>query len=143
MTKFRYIESGSSGYVAKKPKIRHMEEAVLQRPIVKALERIERKWMNLTFFHVPNQLLRTSALRKIYAGLGVRSGVTDLVIPIDGGRTLWVELKYKRDDSTDDQIEFHAKLRGLGHRVEIIVAETKAEALEKLFEILQDCGVQI
>ena len=78
---------------AKKPMVRH-EETHVQRPIVRLLAQIEGYTRQLTFAHIPNQLLRRPDLRKIFHGLGVRSGVPDLIIPIGGGRTIWCELKY-------------------------------------------------
>lgn len=124
---------------SKRP-VRH-EENKVQRPLVRLLAQIEGYTKSLTFFHVPNQLLRRADLRKIFHGLGVRSGVPDLVIPISGGRTLFIELKYDGNGLSDDQDGYIAKLKALGHIVEIIDAKDSMDAQNQLFDILAKYGI--
>lgn len=125
---------------AKKPMVRH-EETHVQRPIVRLLAQIEGYTRQLTFFHIPNQLLRRPDLRKIFHGLGVRSGVPDLSIPISGGRTIWCELKYDGQAVSADQSEYMDKLRALGHIVEIIDAKDSQDAQNQMFAILAKYGI--
>ena len=135
------VEGGGVEYPqSAKKSVRH-EENKVQRPLVRVLEKIESYTGLLTFFHVPNQLLRRSDLRKIFAGLGVRSGVPDLVIPIGGGKTLWVELKYNGNGTSDKQDDYLATLRKLGHLVEIIDAKDSHDAQEQLFAVLAKHGI--
>lgn len=137
----RLVIGEGSEYTASPRKPKRHEENIIQRPLVRILEKIESYTGLLTFFHVPNQLLRRSDLRKIFHGLGVRSGVPDLVIPIGGGRTLWIELKYGKNDTTDDQDAYLNTLRRLGHLVEIIKAKDSHDAQEQLFAILAKYGI--
>ena len=133
--------TGGEEYTVSKKKISRHEENKIQRPLVKVLEKIEAYTGMLTFFHVPNQLLRRSDLRKIFHGLGVRAGVPDLPIPISGGRTIWLELKYNGNKTSDKQDEFLDRLRKLGHIVEVIDAKDSLDAQNQLFEILARHGL--
>lgn len=125
---------------AKKPMVRH-EETHVQRPIVRLLAQIEGYTRQLTFAHIPNQLLRRRDLRKIFHGLGVRSGVPDLIIPIGGGRTIWCELKYDGQPVSADQSEYMDKLRALGHIVEIIDAKDSQDAQNQMIALLAKYGI--
>lgn len=142
--KFRYIEGGGNGYVRKEPQNVRQEETHVHRPIVSLLREIEGKLKCLSFLHVPNQLLQNNKrMKQIYYGLGVRAGATDLIIPLQGGRTLWLELKFKGSYPTEDQKEFHEILRALGHIVEIITAENSTDAKLKLLDTLKKHGVNL
>lgn len=138
----RVLVGGEGGeYTQSTRKVTRHEENKVHRPLVRILEKIEAYTGTLKFFHVPNQLLRRSDLRKIFHGLGVRSGVPDLVIPIGGGRTLWLELKYGTNTTTDDQDQYLNDLRRLGHIVEVITAKDSQDAQEQLFAILAKYGI--
>ena len=138
----RHIVEGESGaYSQAKRKIKRHEEIHVQRPIVRVLAQIEGWTKQLTFFHVPNQLLRRPYIRKIYAGLGVRSGVPDLPIALPGGKTLWVELKYKGNGLSDDQNEFMGRLKALGHITHVIDAKDAVDAQRQLFDLLAAHGL--
>lgn len=136
---------GESYTAAKKPQVRH-EEIKVHRPLVRLLAQIEAYTRVLTFFHIPNQLLRRSALKKIFAALGVRSGIPDLCIPIAGGRVIWIECKHGKPESgekalTDDQGIMVGKLRALGHDVYVISALDSHQAQEQLYAILERHGI--
>lgn len=135
------VEAGDFAYTQAKAKPKHHEETVVQRPLVRILEKIEGYTGLLTFFHVPNQLLRRKDLRKIFHGLGVRSGVPDLVIPLTGGRTLFIELKFGNNDTTETQDKYIQNLRRLGHLVEVIAAKDSMDAQNQLFDILAKHGL--
>lgn len=126
----------------KRKMVRH-EEIHVQRPIIEVLKALEAYTKQLTFFHVPNQLLRRQALKMVFAALGVRSGVPDLVICLTGGRVLFVELKYGKNKTSDKQDGFIATLGILGHLVEVIAAEDGPSAIKQLYAILIKHGVKI
>lgn len=121
--------------------VRH-EEIHVQRPIVAILWKIEAYTHKLTFFHVPNQLLRTSKLRKIFTALGIRPGVCDLPILIAGGRTIWLELKYNGGRLSGDQDSFADRARALGHIVEVIDATDSLDASKQLYALLEKYGIK-
>lgn len=131
------VESGNAEYTQSKRKYHRHEENKVQRPIVRILSQIEAYTGLLTYFHVPNQLLRRSDIRKIFAGLGVRAGVPDICIPIGDGKTIWLELKYNGNATSDGQDEYIKKLKALGHVVEIIDAKDEQDAQRQLFELLE------
>lgn len=161
--KYRLIESASGHESVKSSKPRIRWEEYIQKSVVKMLLQIEDYTRKLTVLHVPNQLSGASkALRLIYAALGVRAGVPDLIIPLCGGRTLWIELKhqkplpaprFKKDGSpvkqrerkakqtSEDQDDFHAVLRALGHPVYVVSAPNGAEASKQVQVILEQHGV--
>lgn len=132
--------SGQEYTRSKKPAKRH-EENQVQKPIVRILRQIEEYTGLLTFFHVPNQLLRRSDLRKIFFGLGVRAGVPDIVIILKTGQVIWLELKFDGNDTSDKQDEFIGKLQSSGQIVEIIDAKNSHDAQEQLFAILAKYGL--
>ena len=74
------------------------------------------KWMDreqLFYFAVPNGSKRTE--RELE---GLRAGVPDLVIILDGGRVLWLEMKRRKGGCLSPaQKVFHGKLEALGHDV--------------------------
>lgn len=135
------LGEGGVEYPQAKVKRRRPEETHVQRPIVKILAKIEAWTGSLTYFHVPNQLLRTAKMRKIYGGLGVRAGVPDLPIVLSGGRTLWLELKYNGNGTSDAQDGFLDRLRALGHIVEVIDATDAHDAQEQFFAVLANHGM--
>jgi hypothetical protein len=70
-------------------------------------------------FHVPNGGARSRIEAAIFKGIGVRTGVPDLVIPIanaDHG-ALWIELKADGRDLCAAQIEVHERLRAGAQQV--------------------------
>lgn len=71
---------------------RNQPEQAIQRAVVQYLGIMENLG-ELTFFHVPNGGLRPKAEGGKLKGLGVRAGVSDLVLMFPGGRTAFIELK--------------------------------------------------
>lgn len=139
----RKVIEGAGGQeytVSKKKRVMH-EESKVQRPLVGILAKIEAYTKKLTYFHVPNQLLRRSDLKKIFSGLGVRSGVPDLVVPIEGGKTLFIECKYNGNGASDDQSAYMEGLKRLGHIVYVIDAKDSHDAQNQLFAILEEHGI--
>lgn len=125
----------------KRGKIIRHEEIHVQRPIVRVLWQIEAWTRQLTFFHVPNQLLRTSKLKKIFHGLGIRPGVSDLPILLPGGRTIWLELKFKGGEMSEKQDKFADRARALGHIVATIEAADSMDAVKQLYALLAEHGL--
>lgn len=81
----KIVQAGGEYVRAKKPPERKEEIHVL-RPLVKVLYDLESYTKALTFFHIPNELLRRSVMKRIFYHLGVRAGVPDLVILLRGNQ---------------------------------------------------------
>lgn len=81
------VRNGSNGRRWRGP---GLTETQVHRAVVQHLQM--RRKPGTTFFHVPNGGARSPTEAAIMSGLGVRSGVPDLVI-IAGGRTYGLELK--------------------------------------------------
>lgn len=70
-------------------------------------------------FHVPNSAKRGLVEAQRNKRAGVKPGVNDIVVPIacGGYGGLWIELKVDKNDLTDNQINFHQRLREGGQQV--------------------------
>lgn len=113
-----------------------------QMAIVKHLKRVERTGQ-ISFFHVPNQLGRTPTLRIIMANLGVRSGVSDLVILIKPARCIFVELKMKGKKPTKVQEAWRGTVEALGFDYYLVTMENRADGIKQILNILREYGVDI
>lgn len=94
--------------------MRHAESQI-QRAIVAAL-----RAHGLTVFAIPNGGARSHIEAAIMKGEGVQAGVPDLCVPLPSGKTTWLEVKAGRNKPTALQDAMHARLRMLGHRVEVV-----------------------
>ena len=68
----------------------------------------------LTFYHTPNGGKRNIREAARFKSLGVRPGVSDLTIIIDGGRVLFVELKAPKGSLSKNQEKFLGRVDALG-----------------------------
>ena len=55
-------------------------------------------------------------------------GTPDLLVALDKGRSMWIEVKQPGKLPTDKQLQRHAELRALGHKV--IVAYCVEDVIE-------------
>ena len=55
-------------------------------------------------------------------------GSPDIIAALDGGRTLWLEIKRPGGKPSADQLRWHAELRALGHLVVIATCLEEVEA---------------
>jgi hypothetical protein len=90
-------------------------------------------------FAIPNGGARDAVTGSILKAEGVKSGVSDLMLPLlrKGYAGLWLELKTKAGRPTPEQLAWQAKMRRAGYRAEIVVEWTAAVA-----ELADYCGVQ-
>lgn len=144
----KVISAGGEEYTVAKEKPKRQEEIHVLRPLVKLLYDIEAKTKALSFFHIPNELLRRSVMKKIFYHLGVRSGVPDLVLLLRGGVVIFIELKYGKPGKgenglSEGQEGFIALLKRLGFPVYIICAQDARESCRQLYEILAAHGLKI
>lgn len=103
--------------------MRHAESQI-QRAIVAAL-----RARGLVCFAIPNGGARRHIEAAIMKGEGVQAGVPDLCVPMPAARTVWLEVKAGRNKPTAAQDAMHARLRLLGHRVEVVRSVDEAMAV--------------
>ena len=99
-------------------------ESQIQRAIVTAL-----RLRGLIVVAIPNGGHRRRTEAAIMKGEGVVPGVPDLCVPMPSARTVWLEVKAPKGRVTDAQDQMHARLRMLGHRVEIVRSVDEALAV--------------
>lgn len=97
---------------------------------------------DILHFHVPNGGLRTKAQASQFVAMGVRKGVHDLIILLDGGITLFVELKVKGNYQSKEQKNFSEDIKKLGFQSHLLVADTIEDGLLQLQKILHTNGLQ-
>lgn len=127
------------------PRVKCHPEAQLQRAVVEWSKwgiRYHGHSLYDYLYHVANNR-RSKIEGSILKGLGVKAGVSDLVIPIRscqyGG--LYLELKVQRRVASDVQLEYHQRLREGGQCV--AMAWTFDEARKTITDYLIPAGAQI
>ncbi len=71
-------------------------------------------------FHPANGEKRDIQTAKKLKRMGVRPGVPDFVIPISGGKVLWLEIKKPKGRASRVQKAFIDRLRAMQHPVAIV-----------------------
>lgn len=126
-----------------------MKEEILQKTVMQYIDQLSlTKYKDKIFaFHVPNESMTNASIKwhSKRKSLGVKSGVSDIIILIKGGITLFVELKVdrlknKRVDPdkllSENQKSFFNVLQDLDFKYIVICAKTSTEAIERIDEIL-------
>lgn len=94
-----------------------MLESKIQCAIVQYLQ-----LMKVFFFSVPNEaggrdaMIRMSQLKS----MGLRSGVSDLVVLLPQGRVIFLEVKNEKGRQSDMQKKFEEKVNSLGFDYHIV-----------------------
>ena len=86
-------------------------EQAMHRAVCQHLR--QRGARGLLWFHVPNGGRRSPIEAAIYKGLGVRAGVSDLILLRDG-KAFALELKAERGRPTAAQMQFISEFRAAG-----------------------------
>lgn len=102
-------------------------EQHLQRAVCDHLR--QRGVRGLLWFHVPNGGRRSRIEAAIFSGLGVRPGVSDLIL-LNDGQAFALELKAEQGRPTTAQIAFISEFRAAGG--EGAIATGLSEALRAL-----------
>lgn len=97
-------------------------EEQVQRAVIEWADlHISRWWILKWLVHVPNGQNLNRGTRGIMKAMGIRSGVSDLVLPVpahlDDGKTIpgvWIELKAPDNKPTAEQLEFLTDMRRVG-----------------------------
>jgi len=86
-------------------------EQLIHRAVVQHLR--QRGVPGLVYFHVPNGGKRKPIEAAIFKSLGVRAGVSDLIL-LHGGHFFALELKAPGGKPTESQIEFQQAVHNAG-----------------------------
>lgn len=70
---------------------------------------------NAFWFAIPNAARRTFGTASRMKAEGLTAGIADICIMLEGGRTLWLELKSGKGRQSDHQKGFQAICDRLGH----------------------------
>ena len=76
-------------------------------------------------------------------GMGLKAGVPNILIILDTGRCVFVELKAKGNTPNGNQLEWHGTLRRLGCDVHVLTASDPSDAVDQMSDLLESCGVPI
>jgi len=97
-----------------------------QKALVKKL-----RGLGVVVFAIPNGGLRDKVTSTRLKEEGAVSGIPDLLIVLDDGKSLWVEMKRREGGKLSDaQIQVISKFAYLGHRV--VVGYGAKDAFEKI-----------
>jgi len=105
---------------------------------LKWLEKLTGKFI---FHHSPNGGKRSKSAGALFKAMGTRAGFPDIILLMEGGKTLFYELKYKGTYLNENQKIFHPELERLGFHIETITAESPAHAVEQLAKSLRENGI--
>lgn len=111
-------------------------ESDLQSAIAKYLDAQERLYKRFIWFHCPNGGQRSKRYARWLIGQGVKAGVPDIIIMGAGGKTVSLEIKFKKTPLSPSQKKFHAKLEALQHPIYTVRALTPGDAVDLVFGIL-------
>lgn len=108
-------------------------EEMLQRAVFEWIFHMEKRYPVLQYaFHVPNGGARSKAEGGVLKACGVRSGIPDILIPVQNGRYhgLALELKYDKNKTSENQVRWLGLFADAGYLTG--VAYTTDEALQFL-----------
>lgn len=92
-----------------------MIESKIQAEIVQFLQS-----KGLFFFSIPNEAAgKNYKIMPILKSMGLRSGVADLVVMLQGGNPLFLEVKSPKGKQSENQIFFEKKCIELGYKYRI------------------------
>jgi hypothetical protein len=89
-----------------------------------------RAFPEVFWFSIPNAGLRSFGTATRMKAEGLTAGIADICIMLEGGRTLWLELKSSKGRQSDYQKGFQAICDRLGHAY--ILAHNLDEAVGQL-----------
>lgn len=111
---------------------RRSPEQAVQRAVILHLE--TRGVPGLVFLHVPNGGYRRPAEARIFSGLGVRAGASDLLLWHDG-KSYALELKADGGRATEAQLRFLSDMAEAG------AFTCVAEGLDRALKVLEAWGL--
>lgn len=94
-------------------------------------------WMNnrghkLRYFAIPNGANKSKTAASKFKREGLVSGAPDIVIALEDGRTLWIEMKVRKGGTiSPEQKKIHAELKELSHHVHVAKGAREAAEIVK------------
>jgi hypothetical protein len=107
-------------------------EKMLQTHAVSALIKLQRAGHPILYAGSMEGQRRTPAEALWAKNTGMTAGEPDLRVYARLGRILFIELKTSTGRLRPEQVERHKALRGIGHRVEVLRAETGEEMAQRI-----------
>lgn len=111
---------------------RNRIEDQIQRTVIQHLR--ERGAPGIVFWHTPNGGYRRKSEAAILKGLGVRAGVSDIIV-IHNGRVFALELKAPEGRPTESQMQFISDLNAAGG------FGCTVEGLDRAIKVLETWGL--
>ena len=97
----------------------------------------------LTYHSSPNGLLSRHLIGMAVAA-GMRKGWPDLQIHLNDGRTMFIELKLKNNDLSENQKMIHKEIRMMGFDVHVVRFVTPNQCVDKVRDLLnEEYGMRI
>lgn len=93
---------------------KHKKHASVEHDLQVSIINLLRAY-NIFALAIPNGGRRDAVTGARLKKEGVVAGAADLVLILDDGETVWVELKTPKGRQSDNQKEFQAKLQNLSH----------------------------
>jgi len=94
-------------------------------------------FVHLTYFAVPNGSNKSMTARRKFKAEGLKAGVPDMVILIEGGKTVFIEMKRKTGGTVSkEQKQWLERLRVLGF--DAYVCKGAKEAIEAVQKYLPE-----
>ena len=114
--------------------MKQLSEQSVQRAVCQHLHR--RDAAGLVWFHVPNGGRRSPVEAAIFNGLGVRPGVSDLIL-LREGKAFALELKTERGRPTAAQTQFISEFRAAGGEASIVHGLNQALHTLEIWKLLR------
>lgn len=111
-------------------------EYEIQRDVVKKL----RKDGYLLHGDANGVYIQNMGTKKKMQASGLLKGYPDLTFILENGIVLWVELKRKGNTAEAHQIALHEKMRSMGHKCEVVIAESAADAYLQIKEHIENAN---
>jgi len=83
------------------------------------------------FFAVSNEAAGSNQVRSMqFVSMGLRAGVSDLVVVLPAGRVVFLEVKAPDGVQSDKQKKFQARVESMGHRY--FIAKSVQDVIDKI-----------
>ncbi len=107
-------------------------EHIIQKRVVEWL-----RWHNVMVNVGLEGSYRTGWQGKALKDQGMDRGRPDILVILDGGRCVWIELKTVKGRLSEHQRNYHKESQNRGHEVHTVKAASSGEAIDKIKSILE------
>ena len=112
----------------------------LQCAVASYLDGLGLAGVKLAWSHPPNEGKHKPQYRVKQKKAGMKAGEPDCIIYLEGGVTLFIELKLAGNGLSQSQKDRHGVLRTLGFQVHTVTAKTPQDAVNQVEAILKKAG---